>query len=447
MSAKLGAYFDFKGWDFCPESGELALYYFDSQFGEFKELFSFPKVDLTRYDSIKKELESAFNCLHWMAGVSYYKTSLAQKIRMTQALPSIEQAAWLTQTWQSGLAELAHENQLPWLDHICFPSQASKVAAHSLALKPRSLVAIGGGKDSLVSIEAIKSMSESASLFMVGQSSFIVSVADLTGLPLVQIKRKVDDKLSAVNQQGAFNGHIPITAINSCVAVVTALLYDYDSVVFSNERSANVGNVLDTTGQWINHQYSKSFEFEQAWQRIIQNEIASDLSCFSLLRPFSELAIVKMFSKHKKYFPYFSSCNRNFHLTGSHNLTHHWCGQCPKCAFVYLCLAPFVSKSELVAMFHKDLLADDALNDLFESLLGLSGVKPFECVGEVTECIMAVKLLIEHPDWCDHLTLLNWFERIAEQDSLPFKQVLLPSAEHLIPNKRNFKQVLKDETG
>ncbi len=441
-----GARFSFESWTFDVETGLLCFYYKDSEFGDFEESFIFSGVDKTRYHQHQNSIDSAINCLFWMAGVSYYKTSLARRIVFNNEKPNQEQAIWLTQTWQAGLAELAYENGLGWLDHIEIHGESTELFLNTVKLKQRSLVAIGGGKDSLVSVEAIKAMNEPASLFMVGQSAFIKSVAEETDLPLLSIGRKVDARLKSANEKGAFNGHIPITAVNASVAVLAALLYDFDTVVFSNERSADVGNVQAENGSWVNHQYSKSLVYEQSWQNIIHNHIASDLHCFSLLRPFSELAIVQRFATLKQYFPFFSSCNRNFHLAGSQNSEHHWCGECPKCAFVFLCLAPFVTRDELLGIFRKDLFVDSDLLSLFDSLLGIEGLKPFECVGEQQECRLAVHLLTEHPDWHRHEQVLMWKKILPAFKCTDSVAILAPSNLHQIPGKRNFRQVLSNET-
>ncbi|MCX7553934.1 hypothetical protein OS175_08585 [Marinicella sp. S1101] len=438
--------FLFKSWQFNQQSGELTCHYCDAQFGDFTETFIFANVDQARYLKQQKNIDAAIDCLFWMAGVSYYKTALAKSISFQQNTPSKTQAQWLTDTWQAGLAELAHENNLGWLDWVKIEGNASAPEPMPCDLRQRSLVAIGGGKDSLVSIEAIKAAQEEACLFLVGQSEFILSVAEKTNLPIMSIQRQVDKKLAQVNQQGAYNGHIPITAINACVAVVAALLYDFDSVVFSNERSADVGNLQIDSGQWINHQYSKSLAYERNWQLIIKTHVAEALDCFSLLRPFSELAIIKRFASLEKYFAHFSSCNRNFHLTGSQNANHHWCGICPKCAFVFLCLAPFVSRQQLLDIFQQNLFDNKSLSGLFDSLLGIEGIKPFECVGEQQECRLAVTMLRQHPDWQDHPKIIAWSKIIpttTEQDAMLLMQ---PSSDHNIPAKRNFRQVIQHET-
>ncbi|WP_154223299.1 endonuclease domain-containing protein [Marinicella rhabdoformis] len=450
----MGSVFEFKSWQFDPVNGQLDLFYIDSKYGDFCERFLFPvfegEVLVEQYAKRKVVIDQAIEQLFWMVGVSYYKTQLAESLVFQGNKPAPDQAQWLTQTWQSGLAELAHQNDLPWLSHIVFPSDSSAAeliapqTLQSLSLRPRSLVAIGGGKDSLVSIEFLKRQKEDLCLFMVGNSEFIQEVAAQTGCELLQVKRQVDTALKISNDAGAYNGHIPITAINSCVAAVAALLYDFDAIVFSNERSADVGNVQIESGQWVNHQYSKSFEFEQAFQELIKNHLTKNLSYFSLLRPFSELAIVKQFAKLTQYFPHFSSCNRNFHLAGSQNQLGHWCGQCPKCAFVFLVLAPFIPRATLEGIFGKNLLSDKGLLPLYQELLGLEGIKPFECVGEVEESQWAFNQLIADPEWSGLEVLEILAKHIVHSEIDDIKLLFEHSNKHQIPEKRCFQNIFDE---
>jgi hypothetical protein len=113
---------------------------------------------------------------------------------------------------------------------------------------------------------------------------------------------------------------------------------------------------------------------------------------FSLLRPLGELRIAQLFARgpFEQFSEQFTSCNRSFRH-GSHGFT--WCGECPKCAFVFLALAPFVAKARLVGLWGENLLAKPMLEPTYRELLGLTGHKPFECVGEIDECRQAIRML------------------------------------------------------
>lgn len=441
--------FTFKQAFFDAETGVLTLNYQDSRFGDFQEQFVFPAALLQQLwlDDAQRNtwliaVNRAVQHIFWMAGVSYYKTSLAAEIQFEHEQPCETEARWLTDTWQAGLAELAHENNLGWLSHIRFPDQNHKSEpADHLTLPGRTLVPIGGGKDSLVTIERLRQAGEDVTLFQVGSSELIQQVSKATELPLIQIKRRVDARLKQVAEQGAYNGHVPITAINSTVAVLTALLGGFDSVAFSNERSADVGNVKADNGQWVNHQYSKSWGFEQQYRDVLSETMEQAVDYFSVLRPYSELAIVQEFSRYPQYFEVFSSCNRNFHLSGSRNENGRWCGQCPKCAFVFVCLAPFISRKQLLTIFGHDLLADNDLKNLFLALFGIEGDKPFECVGEALEMRAALTFLKEHEDWQKQESLQYWTQQVPTVNQSDIEVLMAKQQPYLLPSKRDLSAV------
>jgi hypothetical protein len=236
------------------------------------------------------------------------------------------------------------------------------------------------------------------------------------------------------NRLGAWNGHIPVTAINSAILVCAAILYGYDAIIFSNEQSASVAT-LEYDGQQVNHQWSKSLEFEQRLRGYLKSHIAADLDYFSLLRPWSELAVTREFSRSTLYDDVFSSCNRNFRIRGERP-ADRWCGQCPKCHFVFLALAPFVTKPRLLAIFGRNLLDDASLAPGFDALLEYREHKPFECVGEGRESRAAMFALAQRPEWREDALVARFAEEILpqlERDNLTLAAQLQPAASHFLP--------------
>lgn len=216
-------------------------------------------------------------------------------------------------------------------------------------------------------------------------------VTKILGKTPIVIKRVIDRKLFELNRQGAYNGHIPVSAIYAFLSVFAATVYDYRYVVVSNERSANYGNVK-YLGLMINHQWSKSMEFEKLFQNYVANFITPDIQYYSLLRTMTELEIAEQFVKYPKYFLAFSSCNRNFTISKG-ILAGKWCGECPKCAFVFTGLAAYLPKEKVVRIFGKNLLEDKSLVKVFKQLLGVADIKPFECVGTPQEMKQAMHLI------------------------------------------------------
>lgn len=338
------------------------------------------------------------------AALSYYKALVPPRIVVEWDLDEGERD-YLQQVVTGGLSEFAYRNHLP---AALYPSiEAAGTAPDSGAtatadVDPDSmLVAVGGGKDSVVTIEALRDLGADARLFCVNEYAPIAATAEEAGLPLLVAHRTLDPRLFELNEQGAYNGHVPVTAINSLIACLAALRAGLGTVVFSNEASASSGNLVwDVDGRSVavNHQWSKGIEFEALLRERL---VGCGVDYVSLLRPLTEIAIMRHFAGLTGYHAVFTSCNRSFHLDPSRRTA--WCGHCPKCLFVALVLGPFVTPQEIRAIFGTDPLADEANQSGLLDLLALDAeTKPFECVGEPRECQAAVVLLRQNPAWRGH---------------------------------------------
>jgi hypothetical protein len=296
-------------------------------------------------------------------------------------------------------------------------------------------VPIGGGKDSLVVAEALKSIGAAATATWVGASPLIAAVAARTGLPTLNIGRELSSTLFEYNRMGAWNGHIPVTAINSAILACAAVLYGFDAVAFANERSASAAT-LEYAGGAVNHQWSKGWVFEQAFAAWLRSHVAADLDYFSLLRPYSELAVTRAFARMgTAYFDVFSSCNRNFKLLGPKPVDR-WCGHCPKCHFVFLALAPFLPKPRLLQIFGSNLLDDETQAAGFDALIEFHEHKPFECVGEASEARAAFAALAARPEWREDALVARFHELIQPQlvaAELALAPWLAPGGKHGVP--------------
>ena len=378
---------------------------------------------------------AALKLLHLIAGVSYYKAGVQAQLRVEGEPLDVATAEFLDAIYLHGLAEFAYQNKLDLRGRIRFPhGDGIPSPAAALHLTRRTLVPIGGGKDSLVTVEMLKGAGEPMTAAWVGDSALIMACAERTGLPTLNIKRRLAPELFEYNRLGAWNGHIPVTAINSAILLCAALLYGYDAIAFSNERSASEAT-LEYDGQPVNHQWSKSIDFERRLREYTKSHIAADLDYFSLLRAWSELAVTHAFAQDTRYDDVFSSCNRNFRIRGERP-ADRWCGQCPKCHFVFLALAPFVAKPRLLAVFGRNLLDDAALAPGFDALLEYRDHKPFECVGEGRESRAAMHFLAQRPEWREDALVARFAEEIAprlDHGDLALAPLLTPAPEHFLP--------------
>jgi hypothetical protein len=381
--------------------------------------------------------QRALQLLHLIAGVSYYKAAVPQDIRIESYAIDAGTAAMLELIYVNGLGEFAYRNGLNLHGRIRFPSEATpRAAAPALGLREQALVAIGGGKDSLVSIEALRALGVEQTVTWIGGSQLIKACAERTGLPTLNLGRALAPQLFDYNREGAWNGHIPVTVLNSAIMVFAAVLLGVDQVVFSNERSASYGSMIEGTGE-VNHQWSKGWACESAFGDYVQREIAADLHYYSLLRPLSELAVARQFARTDRYDAHFSSCNRNFHILGERP-ANRWCGVCPKCHFVFLALAPFMPKPRLVGIFGRNLLDDPAQTAGYDALLEFQDHKPFECVGEGRESRAAMAALGSRPEWREDALVERFAREIRPQlndAELRIEPLLVIDDEHRIPAK------------
>jgi UDP-N-acetyl-alpha-D-muramoyl-L-alanyl-L-glutamate epimerase len=390
--------FVFVGYRWDPATATLSLRYRYPEGPAFEErlVFDVPRRPLGTHEA--ELLERLFRLIFLVSGVSYYKAFVPREL-YCEAFP-IEPptAAFLTRFYELGLAEFAYQNRLSLKGHLRFRSAAVAAPAPlAVELPRRSCVPVGGGKDSIVTIEWLRAMGEPLLLFALGDAAPIAATIAAAGLPAIRVIRHLDPALFALNRAGALNGHVPITGILSAIALAAAVLAGCDAVVMSNEHSASAPNlVFDRTP--INHQYSKSFEFEQDLSDYLARHLSPNLAYFSLLRPLSEIAIARRFARHPGYFPVFRSCNAAFRQDPAAR-GEQWCGACAKCRFVFLALAPFLAKADLVRIFGRDLLDDEEQLEGFAALCGLADHKPFECVGEIAESAAVMAHLAGSADW------------------------------------------------
>lgn len=471
--------------------GRVTLSYALDDRVEFVESFELPLGAPARRltDAERARVEGLLALLHWVAGVSYYKTALPPRIcygagvspapgaplapgvsmapgaplapgaspltgvRSAAAAPPPAAAALLEALYSEGLAELAYTNRLPGLPRPRFGRSPQLGGGEPRAAREdpqprggapdaplgRVLVPVGGGKDSAVALEIVRGAGCELALFSIGNAAPIARTVAAAGLAHLIVRRTLDPGLRELNAAGALNGHVPITAIVTCVALLTAALNGFDAVAMANERSASAGNVV-WDGVEVNHQFSKGLRAERLLSAAVAelDELgagAAGVRSFSVVRPASELAIARAFARMERYHDAFTSCNALFRLDPQLR-AGSWCCDCPKCRFVFLALAPFSEPAHLRELFGSDLLDDERQFEGFALLTATGGHKPFECVGEEQESLAAMRLLARDSRWRGHSVVARLaaevLPRFAEEQGDP-AAVLELSDEHQVP--------------
>jgi hypothetical protein len=389
---------------FDPGSGTLSLGYAFEDGPEFVETVTFEGAPPGADPSGAPGFERALVHLHIAAGTSYYKVAAPPDVVVAGVELTGQEADFHHHLYDEGLREFAVSNHLPVPRSVAI--RATGATGPGRGADPTGpppvfgrpgglLVPIGGGKDSMVLIDAVKDLHPV--LFAVNPHPLVLALAGQTGHPLVVVRRRLSPDLAELNRLGARNGHVPITAIVSLIAAVGSFLYGYDAIAMAVERSASEETVV-IDGVPVNHQYSKSLEFERLLRHLLVSTVDPGLRYGSALRPYSELAIARAFARLPGYHATFCSCNTVFRQ--STGAEERWCGHCPKCRFVALMLAPFLSPEAIAAIIGRDLFDDAAQVPGFAALMSDED-KPFECVGERRESAAAMRLLASRPEWMD----------------------------------------------
>lgn len=394
---------------------ELRKAYKEFNYDNYSYVFSDNKLEITfefsQYDGIKfnpkwiipvkeseyltknKEfLENIIFNLGMVEVVSYWKATCSPILNINCLSLDEKQINWWKKLYFNGLGEFFYTNNISvneenFINIVC----KNKIKKSKFVVKDESsgcLIPIGGGKDSIVTLETLNktNFKEDNLCYIVNPRGATVLTSKISGYEdkTVSVSRTIDKNLLDLNSKGFLNGHTPFSAILAFSSYLTAYLYNKKYITLSNESSANESNVA---GSNINHQYSKSIEFENDFRQYVSEYLSDEIQYFSLLRPLNEFKIVQLFCKYPKYFKVFKSCN-----AGSKE--DIWCTNCPKCLYVYIMLSAFLSLDDMNEIFAANMLDNADLANILDGLISSEYDKPFECVGTKEEINYALYITI-----------------------------------------------------
>jgi hypothetical protein len=373
--------------------------------------------------------------------IRYWKLTCSPTVILRAGALSSGQISWWKKLFFCGLQEFFHIHSINTdLDHFMRLEVASAQTfpkfERSLA-EEKQLIPVGGGKDSIVTLELLSPFQAHNFCLIVNPQKARLESAKIAGYSsqdIIEVRRIHDKQLNSLSTQGFLNGHCPFSAFLSFLSFFVATLFSLKNIIVSHESSANEENI---PGSGINHQYSKSFLFEQDVNAYLHQYLTDDVQYFSILRPFNELQIAKYFSRlSPRYLEEFRSCNR---LSGQ----NRWCGKCAKCLFVQIILYPFLDEARLFAIFGSSLFFDAELLPIFLQLIGIDPVKPFECVGTREEVNAALSLGLARQGKENKREELPYLLKVYSEkyqhlmmNTVQVKEVLTAyNKEHLIPEK------------
>ena len=374
-------------------AGLKARFYFNisDQFHFTPEII-IPQKTFLNFQINKAELENLIFQMGMVELISYWKATCSPEVIINAGKLNHDQIDWWKKLYFNGLGEFFYLNgiQSSQEDFMKITSAGeSDFSLFEVNSNEGFLVPIGGGKDSVVTLETLTRAGKKAIPFIVNPRKASIETVKNAGFSeedILTVKRCIDPGLLELNRKGFLNGHTPFSAVLAFTSLLATSLAGLTNIALSNESSANEATVIGTN---VNHQYSKSFEFENDFRNYTRKYISEDYNYFSFLRPLNELQIAQAFSKYPQHFSSFKSCN-----VGSK--TDTWCGKCPKCLFTWIILSPFIEQEKLKVIFAADLFNDTGLIGILEELIGKSDIKPFECVGTIEDVNTALILTIRH---------------------------------------------------
>jgi len=434
--------FIFESYSFDDVSLKASFFYsFDNWNEIFEEIIDFSSDD---FSACKINLWNKiilnnflFN-LHIALWISYYKLFPTKILEVKSGFLDDDQITFWKKFYKNWLWEFFIKNDINFSELINFTNAWSIWILEELTIKnnyiessanfveSKDLLLWWGGKDSIVSYSLLSSSPsiekrgargelwwKKFDLFVFWKNDSIKeNTAKISEKEILLVKRQLSKNLFKLNEEGYYNGHVPITWIIAFVTFVVSYLYWYSNIILSNEKSASENN---TIWKWlkINHQYSKSLEFEMDLNKYLHNYISKWINYFSLLRWMYEYKIASIFSEQNKFFKDFSSCNRNFVIT-KEKQKKLWCCECEKCSFVFLILSPFLEEKELINIFWENLFEKISLEKTFRELIWLENYKPFECVWTYDESLLSAKKVIKNRN-ISWIILDNLKEEILEK--------------------------------
>ncbi len=386
-------FFVYEGFSYALDASGLSIV-FDFNLSDkyhFRPEIHLPLPDKTGGDILSDSLirNIIFN-MGMIELLSYWKAACPPRLIIKTMSLTEKQSDWWKKLYLNGLGEFFYENGIqPGHDFIQIEADGD-VYMQKQAFEGNAdvLVPIGGGKDSVVTLELL-SGTRSCRPFIINPRKASIASAEIAGYKdeqIIRLSRSIDPNLLELNAAGFLNGHTPFSAMLAFTSILVAAIYGIGEIALSNESSANEPTIPGTN---INHQYSKSLDFEEDFRNYISEYVTGGINYYSYLRPLNEIQITAIFSGFNAHFSSFKSCN-----VGSK--TDSWCGACPKCLFTYIMLSVFLKKDQLADIFREDLFEKEMLLHSFEQLCGLADEKPFECVGTLDEVNAALRDIIKN---------------------------------------------------
>ncbi len=335
---------------------------------------------------------------------SYWKALCSPVIEVALPAPDAAELDWWQAFWPGAMGEFFYRNQIDYTapGFLVIQGPAGGTAASAGAGGPGGpggpgsagdapagppLVLFSGGKDSLALARIVSANAGAAPvdffLYNPGERLRGLAGSLASGGRLVEVRRTILPELLRLNAADHPNGHTPFSAYLAFAAMLTGYLRGSGPVMAGNSRSDDEPNVRSYLGRPVNHQWTKSYEFETALRSYRDRWLPAAPGYSSPLRPLYEVQVIASLAGDVDAYLRTASCNQ---VRGG-----GWCLSCAKCAWVFLATAALFGHDLAIRKTGGDMFADPALAGVYQEMAGLTGVKPFECTGSEDEVRAAIQ--------------------------------------------------------
>jgi UDP-N-acetyl-alpha-D-muramoyl-L-alanyl-L-glutamate epimerase len=324
---------------------------------------------------------------------SYWKALCSPVIEVALPAPDAAELDWWQSFWPGAMGEFFYRNGIDYtvpgfldIKAAAAPEPDGLARDGRAAATAPPLVLFSGGKDSLALARIVQSSSAGPADFFLynpvaSQRDLVQSLA--SGGRFLEVRRTILPELLRLNAAGHPNGHTPFSAYLAIAAMLAGYLRGSGFVSAGNSRSDDEPNVRSYLGRPVNHQWTKSYEFEAALATYRDRWLPGAPAYSSPLRPLYELQIIASLSGDIDGYLRTASCNR---VRGD-----GWCRSCAKCAWVFLATAALFGHDLAIRKTGGDMFANPDLAGVYAEMAGLTGEKPFECTGSEDEVRTAIR--------------------------------------------------------
>jgi len=170
-----------------------------------------------------------------LEAISYWKTTCCRKFFVKPYQLTKFQSSWLEKLFYLGLGEFRYINNIEVSkeEFVAITSSQNQSPEIKFRTKANNLIPLGGGKDSLVTLNLKKDFPNKIFLLNPRKASLDICKSYKLEDDTFIINRYLDKTMLELNAKGYLNGHTPFSALLSFYSLLAAYLLECNSIVLS----------------------------------------------------------------------------------------------------------------------------------------------------------------------------------------------------------------------